>query len=494
MAQITIKNLNFTYDGSADIVFDHASVILDTDWKLGLIGRNGRGKTTLLRLLNGTLDSGGAIHSPVAFDYFPFPVSNPGNTPIQLAEDFAIDGESWRFFRETSLLELADETLSTPFAHLSGGEQVKVLLSLLFSRENHFLLIDEPTDHLDKESRKIVAEYLNRKKGFILVSHDRIFLDACIDHVLSINRNGLELQKGNYSSWAENKERQDQFERDQNERLKKEIGHLKAAAQKASRWADKAESKKIGQSPDSHERQKNARAYFGDKSRRMQQQRKNMEFRMDKAIDEKQGLLKNIDYSDELKLHPLFQNKGAVAVLEDVTVSFSGRKVLDRLSLSIQPGEIVALEGKNGCGKSTVIRLLTGEAKPDAGIIRLQSGCVLSYVPQNARLRGAMREFVQQSGIDETLFKTILRKLNFSRDHFEHDLSELSIGQQKKIMLAMSLCQSAHLYLWDEPLNYVDVLSRIQIEKLLKEFNPTMILVEHDAAFIEKTASRIIRL
>ena len=105
-----------------------------------------------------------------------------------------------------------------------------------------------------------------------------------------------------------------------------------------------------------------------------------------------------------------------------------------------------------------------------------------------------MKEFVQYHGIDETLFKTVLRKLDFRREHFEHDLSELSVGQRKKIMLAMSLGQSAHLYLWDEPLNYVDVLSRIQIENLLKEFNPTMILVEHDAAFIQKTAARIVHL
>ena len=494
MAQILINNLNFSYEGSADVVFENASVILDTDWKLGLIGRNGRGKTTLLRLMAGILDDSGAIHSPVAFDYFPFSVEKPENTPIQMADEFSQDGDTWRFFREASLLNLADETLSTSYERLSGGEQVKVLLSLLFSRDHHFLLIDEPTDHLDMQSRKQVAEYLNRKKGFILVSHDRQFLDACIDHVLSINRCGLELQKGNYSSWAENKERQDQFELDQNERLKKEIGHLKAAAQKASAWADKAESKKFGVSKDSHERMKNARSYMGEKSRRMQQQRKNMEFRMDKAVDEKQGLLKNIEYSEELKLHPLFQNKGAVAQLQDVDVSFGERQVLRQFSLAVQPGEIVALNGANGCGKSTVIRLLTGDVKPEKGLVKLQSGCILSYVPQKVHLSGDMNTFVQYHGIDETLFKTILRKLNFNREHFEHRLNELSVGQQKKIMLAMSLCQSAHLYLWDEPMNYIDVLSRIQLEKLLTAFHPTMILVEHDGAFIEKVATRIVNM
>ncbi|MBQ4640109.1 MAG: ABC-F type ribosomal protection protein [Clostridia bacterium] len=494
MAQITIQNLTFAYDGSPETVFHNASVNLDSNWKLGLIGRNGRGKTTLLRLLHGDLDANGAIHAPLSFDYFPLPVPHPEQPPMEMAADFQQDGETWQFFREASLLQLNDSVLSTPFQLLSGGEQVKVLLALLFSNDHHFLLIDEPTDHLDKESRKLVAEYLNKKKGFMLVSHDRNFLDQCIDHVLSINRSGLEVQKGNYSSWAENKERRDHFEQEQNDRLKKEIGHLKSAAQNARTWADQAESQKIGLHEDSHERTKNARSYIGEKSRRMQQQRKSMEFRMEKAISEKEGLLKDVEYSEDLKLRPLFQNKGDVAALEDVTVSFGERKVLEDFSMAVRPGEIVALEGRNGSGKSTVIRLLLGLLSPDSGLVKLQSGCVISYVPQNARPSGDMRSFVQHHGIDETLFKTILRKLNFSREHFDYPLENLSIGQQKKIMLAMSLCQSAHLYLWDEPLNYIDVLSRIQIEKLLQQFHPTMVLVEHDAAFIEKTGARVIRL
>ena len=494
MAQIAIQNLHFTYDGSPDVVFENTSIVLDSDWKLGLIGRNGRGKTTLLRLLHGDLDAHGAIHTSVRFDYFPFPVKHPHATPIELAEDMRPDGETWQFYREASLLELSDEVLNTPYQRLSGGEQVKVLLALLFSQDNQFLLIDEPTDHLDKEGRKTVAQYLNKKKSFILVSHDRYFLDQCIDHVLSINRCNLDIQKGNYSSWAANKERQDQFERDRNDKLKKEISHLKSAAQSARNWADQAENQKFGMTADSHERQKNARSYMGEKSRRMQQQRKNLENRMEKAAGEKEGLLKNIEYSEELKLHPLFQNKGHVAVLEDVCVSFGSRNVLNRLNMYVQPGEIVALEGKNGCGKSTVIKLLAKQLLPTSGLVRLQSGCVISYVPQNAHLQGDLQTFIQLNGINETLFKTILRKLDFKREHFEHQLNELSVGQQKKVLLAMSLSQSAHLYLWDEPLNYIDVLSRIQIEKLLQEYRPTMVLVEHDAAFLEKTATRIIHL
>ena len=105
MAQISIQNLNFSYEGSPDAVFQNASIVLDSDWKLGLIGRNGRGKTTLLRLLHGDLDAHGAIHTNVHFDYFPFEVSSPDSTPAELAESMRADGETWQFYREASLLE-----------------------------------------------------------------------------------------------------------------------------------------------------------------------------------------------------------------------------------------------------------------------------------------------------------------------------------------------------------------------------------------------------
>ena len=127
-----------------------------------------------------------------------------------------------------------DHIFYRPFATLSPGEQTKVQLAALFLRENHFLLIDEPTNHLDQKGRQIVSNYLNSKKGFVLVSHDRVFLDGCIDHVLNINKTNIELQEGNFSSWYENKQRQDQYEQTQNERLRKEVGRLKETAQESS--------------------------------------------------------------------------------------------------------------------------------------------------------------------------------------------------------------------------------------------------------------------
>ena len=151
--------------------------------------------------------------------------------------------------------------------------------------------------------------------------------------------------------------------------------------------------------------------------------------------------------------------------------------------------------GRNGCGKSSIIKLLAGEPVPHTGIVRLGSGLAVSYIPQDTSfLSGSLKDFALREGIDETLFKTILRKLDFSRTQFEMELSTFSAGQKKKVLIAKSLCQKAHLYVWDEPLNYIDVISRIQIEKVLLESCPAMVFVEHDAAFCRKIATRTVML
>jgi len=145
----------------------------------------------------------------------------------------------------------------------------------------------------------------------------------------------------------------------------------------------------------------------------------------------------------------------------------------------------------NGCGKSSVLKALIGEGSALQGGVRVASGLVISYVPQKTDgLTGSMRDFIDQSGIDETLFKAILRNMDFTRDMFDHRLEHMSQGQKKKVLLARSLCTSAHLYVWDEPLNYIDVFSRIQLEELIRDSAPTLLIVEHDAAFLEHICTR----
>ena len=182
----------------------------------------------------------------LSFEYFPFKVPDPSKLTIEVMEEMDPQLESWKIYKELNLLDVSEDVMYRPFETLSHGEQMKLLLASLFIRENCFLLIDEPTNHMDEETRKRIAVYLNQKKGFILVSHDRWLLDQVVDHIISINKSGIEIQKGNFSSWQENKERQDQMELSQNERLKGEIRRLEEAARRTSAWSDQTEKTKIG--------------------------------------------------------------------------------------------------------------------------------------------------------------------------------------------------------------------------------------------------------
>ena len=492
MALIDISNLSFTYEGSYDPVFQDLSVQLDTDWRLGLIGRNGRGKTTLLRLLMGQGEYTGTISAPVKFDYFPFPVPDREETCQAVAEALHPEAEEWRLVRELRQLDLDEGVLYRPFDTLSNGEQTRFLLALLFLQDHRFLLIDEPTNHLDLAGRQLVGDYLARKKGFLLVSHDRAFLDRCVDHVLAFHRTGLEVQKGNFSTWWENRQRQDQFELAEQDRLKKDIKRLDQAARRTAGWSDAVEKTKLGTRnsglrPD--------RGSIGHKAAKMMKRSKAVENRRQEAAEEKSKLLRDLETAEDLKLRPLDHPQRRLVECAGLVVDY-GAGGMDRpASFTVERGERVALRGRNGAGKSSILKLLLGREVPHTGVLRTASGLEVSYVPQDtAFLRGDLRDFARDSGIDESLLKAILRKLDFSRVQFEKDMADYSGGQKKKVLIARSLCQSAHLYLWDEPLNFVDVYSRMQIEDLILAYRPSMLFVEHDGAFLERVATKIVEL
>ena len=487
MSQIRVNDLTFHYEGSYDDIFEHTSFSIDTSWKLGFVGRNGRGKTTLLKLLMGELDDSGAISASVVFDYFPFAVPDNSLTTEAVFSQIS-DAPRWRLEKELNLLEVELDALDRAFSTLSPGEQTKVLLAALFSRTGHFLLIDEPTNHLDMEARAVVSRYLSGKQGFILVSHDRAFLDGCVDHILSINRASIELQKGNFSSWEENRRRQDNFERAENDRLTQEIGALHAAARRTAEWSDRVERSKIGE----HSLD---RGFIGAQSARMMKRAKATERRQENAAKEKEKLLKDVERNDTLKITPLKHHADLLVEALNLSIAYGERTVCGPLDFTIRQGERVALSGKNGSGKSSIVKLLLGEEIPHTGALRTASGLIISYMPQDTSfLQGTVLEYARANGLDETLFLTILRKLDFPRVQFEKDMRAFSGGQKKKALLAKTLSERAHLYVWDEPLNFVDVLSRMQIRDLLLAANPTMLFVEHDKTFVDEIATRRIIL
>lgn len=430
MSMIKIENLTFSYPSSSDNIFENVSFQIDTDWKLGFVGRNGRGKTTFLNLLQNKYEYSGKILSSVSFDYFPCPVTKKERLTEEILWDIAPLAEEWEFLKA----------------------------------------------------------YLKKKKGFLLVSHDRCFLDNCVDHILSLNRTNIEIQSGNFSSWMENFKRQQDFETSQNERLKKDIFHLRQAAQRTSAWSVRTETAKYGNGPVD-------RGYIGHKSAKMMKRAKTIEARQKQAIEEKSGLLKTAEYTENLKLFPQKYHTDTLASFSHICICYDRKPVCGPLSFSVQQGDRLVLHGKNGSGKSSLLKLLTGISVPHTGTVTVGSGLQISYVPQDtSHLKGTLSDFAAQNQIEETLLKTLLRKMDFTRTQFLKDMQDFSEGQKKKVLVAKSLCEQAHLYVWDEPLNFIDIYSRMQIEELILEFAPTMIFVEHDRTFRQKIATKTIEI
>ncbi len=487
--QVSIRNLSFTYEGSYTPVFEHVSFNFDTSWRLGLIGRNGKGKTTLLRLLQRQFQHQGHIDMPLTPVYFPYPVEDASLNTREVMLQAAPDAAEWQLICELNQLAVDDSVLDRPFETLSKGEQTKALLAALFTREDAYPLIDEPTNHLDAHGRALVADYLNRKGGrsatggFLLVSHDRAFLNRCIDHVLSLNRSDVWVMQGNYNTWEARLNQQNEYEQGRNEVLKRDIRHLEESARRTAEWSSKVEATKIG----THAADRGA---IGAQAAAMMKKSMSTLRRRERAIEEKRSLLHNVEKVGELKLTVLHHPKDVLIKVVNGRVEYDGRVVCEGVNFSLRRGERLSLAGPNGCGKSSILKALAGHGGALTGEISIAPNLIISYVPQQTDdLCGTMDDFISRADIDETLFKAILRNMDFTRDLFERPLERMSQGQKKKLLLARSLCIPAHVYIWDEPLNYIDVLSRVQLEGLLLEYAPSMLLVEHDAVFLERVCT-----
>lgn len=487
--RISIQHLSFTYDGSYTPVFEDASAELDTSWRLALIGRNGRGKTTLLRLMLGRYPYQGRMDLPLPAAYFPYAVQDDSLCTCDVLRAAAPQAQDWQLERELSLLDVTPDALERPFCTLSRGERTKALLSVLFARDDVYPLIDEPTNHLDAYGRELVAQYLRRKDGFLLVSHDRAFLNRCVDHVMALNRSDIWVMRGNYDTWEQRFERQNAYEQAQNESLKRDIVRLEESARRAAAWSNRTEKGKY------HVSESDVaavdRGYVGARSAAMMKRAKATQKRRERAVEEKSCLLHNVERVGEVKLRTLSHPKQTLIRVSDARVRYGERAVCQGIAFELRQGDRLALVGRNGAGKSSVLKALCGLCDALEGEVSIAGGLTLSYVPQETDgVLGSMDAFVRQNALDETLLKAILRNMDFGRELFDAPLETLSQGQKKKILLAASLASPAHLYVWDEPLNYLDVFSRVQLERLIQRCAPTMLMVEHDQMFLSRVLNR----
>ena len=457
MGSIKISNVSFRYEDSSNHIFNNLNLDLDSSWKLGLVGRNGRGKTTFLNLLQGKLVGRGEIQTKLNFSYYPIRIKDPANITLYELQD-QIMFEQWKLERELNLMHVDSNLIWQSFNTLSGGEQTKILLALSFIDENSFPLIDEPTNHLDEESRQEICKYLTKHhKGYIVVSHDRNFLNQVTDHVLAIENTEIHLYQGNYATYEQIKEGRDEFNREKNEKIAGEIKNLHNQKEQFYHWAQKIEARKnLGQKTQYilNRRARVNKAAIGHAAAKMMKKSITRRNRMDKKIEEKEGLMVNIE--DIPKLTMNFQSNYHSAFL---------KFLLNKVSANSN------------------------------GRCELANGLRISYLPQDFTIhQGSLKNFAPHQKLSYEDLLNILKKMGFPHTNFNVPIEEMSMGQQKRIALAKSLLEPADLYLWDEPANYLDVFNQDQLINLLQEVKPAMLLIDHDQYFIEQVADERIKL
>ena len=200
-----------------------------------------------------------------------------------------------------------------------------------------------------------------------------------------------------------------------------------------------------------------------------------------------------MEYASALSLHPLTHPAKVLWRLHQASAGYDGRPVFEGLTLELQQGMHLNVTGPNGAGKSTFLKLITGELPLLGGQMTRASGLIISQMPQQAQdLAGTPQSLARREGLDESYFLMLLRKLDFPREAFERDMSGYSMGQRKKVLLAAAMAKPAHVYIWDEPLNYLDLESREQVEEMLAQCPATLIFVEHDQRFVERVACHIL--
>ena len=525
MASIIFHQVDFAYPSAPTEVFQGLSLLIDTSWRTGLVGRNGHGKTTLLRLVAGELEpTAGAVENPVPVRLYPATCPVAGRSTFEVVRNSVAPFRAWeremerlledgrapaleryadvherylaaggyemeaRIAREFEVMGLPGGLMARAFEELSGGEQTRASIVALFLETAAFPLIDEPTNHLDRSGRERLASYLAGKRGFLLVSHDRQFLDRAVDHVVSINASDVRVNQGNYSQWRAHMDEEIAAERRTRQRIERTVARLEVAARSTRRNAESREG-------DKYRTGAMDKGFIGHRAAKQMKRARNVERRIEAQLSEKRGLLRNAEKERHLSVRTTARRDERLVVVQNLALEAGGRVLFRNLSFTVSPCERLAVVGPNGCGKTTLLDTICGDKVPDAGFVRRPGHVTLSRgFQQPLWQKGALAEFLRHAGLDETRFRQLMGVLGVEGEIFERDLGTYSQGQLKKVDLCRSLLAGADVLIWDEPLNYVDLFSREQIEAAVLEDRPTLIFVEHDQAFIDRVATRVVDL
>ena len=392
-------------------------------------------------------------------------------------------------------LELADIPRDLPVAHLSGGQKTRLGLAGLLIQQPPLLLLDEPTNHLDIDALIWLEDWLQDYQGAMLIaSHDRTFLDAIVTHILAIDPATQTLRDfaGNYTAYIETLagevEQQWQAYQDQQQeiaRLRDAARHLRGQAK--FRPGGKADTN-----------DKFAKAFFANRSAKTIGRARQIEQRLTRLQTEER--IEKPGRQWQLKVDFTQDRSGArqVVSLENVSMHFDGPPLFENISLTLNHGQRIVLVGPNGTGKTTLLRIITGELAPTGGQVRLGAGVKLGYAAQEQEildLEATPYETIQAVAavrqMNQTEIRRFLHQFLFADDEVFVKIKHLSFGERTRLILALLVAQDCNFLLLDEPTNHLDIPSRERFEQALYQFPGTILTIVHDRAFIHRIATAV---
>ncbi|WP_141550446.1 ribosomal protection-like ABC-F family protein [Bacillus thuringiensis] len=511
MTICSVNNVTKSFGGNT--IFENISLEIKNGERVGLVGRNGSGKTTIFGLLTGmeSLDAG-AIHMKkgtrighvaqipkfdevmTVYDVLSsafkvekelekemhaleknMAVEQEQSALEKLMERYGVIQEKFAFFGgyeiEANIMKVANglqvtDLFSRVFTELSGGEQTKVSLAYMLLQKPDLLLLDEPTNHLDLFAVEWLEQFLKEYTGTVMViSHDRYFLDEVVTKIFDLEDGEIHVYHTNYSQFVEEKEERLLQEFQAYQEQQKKIKKMKEAIKRLREWANQANPPNEGL----HKRARN----------------------MERALERIEKLKRPILERKQMGLQFEGQERSGkdVVVMKEVSKGFAGRPLFEQANLHVRFQERAAIVGRNGTGKTTLLKLLLEEINPDVGEIRIGSSVKIGYLSQHtygnvkSNVLEAFREYV---AVTEGEARHILAKFLFYGPAVFKKVTQLSGGEKMRLRLAQLMYQDINFLILDEPTNHLDIESREVLEEALEQYNGTILAVSHDRYFLNK--------
>lgn len=520
MIEIELNNIKKNY-GLKNIL-DGFNLVVKSGERVALIGQNGSGKSTILKIISGqeTIDSGKINIRKGATIGILKQIYENENTDI-LVKDFLYESfieilqtekelrhleEKMAFEQNVDILEtlinkygkiqekyqfmggyemqekfskiclkfnLSEKMLSQNYNYLSGGEKTKINLAKLLLKNPDILLLDEPTNHLDFESLNFLEEVVENYKGTILiVSHDRYFLDKVITKTILLENGKDNVYYGNYSYFIKEDERRTLAKFENYKNQQKQIEKMKESIKTLRKFGEIAKNE--------------------------------MFFKRAKSIEkklEKMEVLEKVDLNQrsiDLKFNVENRAGKDVVKITNLSKRFGAKIIFETANMTLTYGEKVALIGKNGTGKTSLIKMILGKDLQFSGEIKLGSSIQIGYIPQNIIFENSnqtiLEFFLDGNSFTETQARTKLAKYGFRGESVFKKIASLSGGEKVRLLLIKLIQKDINFLILDEPTNHIDVDTRELLEEALSEYSGTVLFVSHDRYFINKLADRVVNI